>query len=639
MKLATLILLLSSTFLFNACSIEGGHGLLNKEKSTHSENSNVRERNNITRLSDEPITLTEIGRYTTGVFNKSAAEIIGYDTKTKRLFVVNANAGQIDVLSIADPTTPSLVATIDASINWNQAGVINSVDVKNNIVAAGVQNKIGSKNGKLMLYNANSLNFLGASNVGNLPDSVAFTPDGKSVVVANEGEPLNDYSIDPEGSISIVNVSNPKSPSSTHIDFSEFNGQENKLRASGIRIYGNANRSAYSVKAFTESNPATITVSDATGIKINDIFTLASTVGEPINYRVVKRSLNTLTLNEKFNVNSKVSNAGTAGLTIYLHNGTSSASQDFEPEYVSISPDGKTAGVTLQENNAIIFIDIASATIDKLVPLGTKNHMLTGNGLDVSDKDKGINITNWPIKGLYLPDTIASYEQFGETFYLTANEGDTRAYDGYVEELRFKDAKASGIVNVEGPLISPLFADSANLGRLLTTLTSDTDGNGFLDEPYSIGARSFSIWDKNAKLIFDSGHDFESISSNIYGEDFNNDNVINDPDSRSDAKGPEPEALAIGQIKGRFYAFIGLERMGGIMVYDITNPYSPSFVQYINKRDFTFDFKKIIEGSEAGDLGPECLKFISAEDSPNNKALLIVANEVSGTTTIYEISH
>ncbi|MFM7576255.1 MAG: choice-of-anchor I domain-containing protein, partial [Microcystaceae cyanobacterium] len=135
-------------------------------------------------------------------------------------------------------------------------------------------------------------------------------------------------------------------------------------------------------------------------------------------------------------------------------------------------------------------------------------------------------------------------------------------------------------------------------------------------------------------LVYDSGDDFEQITGTFFPDYFNASNSNNNFDNRSDDKGPEPEGLVLGEIEGRSYAFIGLERIGGVMVYDVSNPQTPQFVQYLNNRNFSV----ATNSPEAGDLGPEGLTFIKAEESPNGKALLVVANEVSGTTTIYEIN-
>jgi hypothetical protein len=136
------------------------------------------------------------------------------------------------------------------------------------------------------------------------------------------------------------------------------------------------------------------------------------------------------------------------------------------------------------------------------------------------------------------------------------------------------------------------------------------------------------------RLRYDSGALFEQITAALLPTEFNSNNDENGSfDSRSDDKGPEPEGLTVGDVDGRTYAFIGLERIGGIMVFEVTDPEAPSFVQYLNNRDFSGD----AEAGTAGDLGPEGLLFIPAGDSPTGAPLLVVTNEVSGSTTIYAV--
>jgi hypothetical protein len=109
----------------------------------------------------------------------------------------------------------------------------------------------------------------------------------------------------------------------------------------------------------------------------------------------------------------------------------------------------------------------------------------------------------------------------------------------------------------------------------------------------------------------------------------------------------------VGEINGRTYAFIGLERSGDLFTYDVTNPFQVAFVAHYNNRDFSTDFEldddlanpcDMAEGMScdevalSGDLGPESIKFVAATDSPNSNALLIIGNEVSGTVTIYQVT-
>jgi hypothetical protein len=261
--------------------------------------------------------------------------------------------------------------------------------------------------------------------------------------------------------------------------------------------------------------------------------------------------------------------------------------------------------------------------------LGFKNHNLPGNGLDASDRDTRINIANWPVFGMYQPDAIASYTANGQTYIVTANEGDARDYNALEEEARVSSLKLDPIAF---PNARQLQANAA-LGRLQVTNTlGDTDKDGDFDALYTFGSRSFSIFDAEGNLVFDSGDEIERITAAQFPSFFNAGNSNNTFDDRSDNKGPEPEGLALGQFGDRTLAFIGLERIGGVMVYDITNPKQPTFLQYTNNRNF----QAATNNLAAGDLGPEGVLFISAQESPNGNPLVVLTNEVSGTTTIYQ---
>jgi len=318
--------------------------------------------------------------------------------------------------------------------------------------------------------------------------------------------------------------------------------------------------------------------------------------------------------------NPQIAALRAAGVRIYGPGAT--VAQDLEPEYIAFSPDGLTARVTLQENNAIAVLDITSATFTAIQPLGLKNHNTPGNGLDASDQDgPSVNIQNWPVFGMYQPDAIVPYTVGGQTYYITANEGDSRAYTGFNEEIR---VGAAGYVL--DPAAFPNAATlkmNANLGRLqLTNATGNTDGDGDFDQIHALGARSFSIWAANGNQVFDSGDQLEQITAAKSPTLYNSDGAPGGLDSRSDNKGPEPEGVAVGTINGITYAFIGLERTGDVVVYDVTNPAAPVFVQYMNLPE---------------DLGVEGLIFVPAANSPTGNALLITTAEVSRTTTVYEI--
>ncbi|KAA5539936.1 DUF839 domain-containing protein [Roseiconus nitratireducens] len=298
---------------------------------------------------------------------------------------------------------------------------------------------------------------------------------------------------------------------------------------------------------------------------------------------------------------------------------------DLEPEYISVSPDGLTARVTLQEANAFAVLDIASGVITDIQPLGVKDHSIPGFGLDASDRDDAINIANWPVFGMYMPDAVTSFEIAGVTYFATANEGDDRGEDERIKDLTLDPTAFPNAAELQ---------EDENLGRLgVSTIDGDIDGDGDYDQLFAYGARSFSIWDADGNLVFDSGDQFEQITAAAYPDNFNASNDDNEPETRSDAKGPEPEAITTGVVNGRTLAFVGLERIGGIMVYDVTDPTAPVFQQYINNRDFSGD----PESGTAGDLGVEDLKFIPAADSPNGAPLLLSSNEVSGTVSVFQI--
>lgn len=317
-----------------------------------------------------------------------------------------------------------------------------------------------------------------------------------------------------------------------------------------------------------------------------------------------------------------------------------SAAQDFEPEYITVSADGRTAYVTLQENNAIATVDVRTASVTSVRPLGFKDHSLAGFGLDASDEDGGtntnsgtpaVNIAPRPIKGMYLPDAIASFQVKGATYLITANEGDARAdWPGFNEETR---VRAYCGTNGLDPAVFPdagLLFDS-NLGRLRIT-NSPNGGStgknaaGQCNELWAFGGRSFSIWSSDVARVYDSGDEFEQRTRSLPNVNFNAGHEDNNLDARSANKGPEPEGVVVAKFGSKTFAFIVLERVGGVMVYDVSTPAKATFVTYLNTRT-----------GLTGDLGPEALSFIPAEQSPNGKPLLVVGHEVSGTVAVYEI--
>ncbi|REE07886.1 putative secreted protein (Por secretion system target) [Winogradskyella pacifica] len=475
-----------------------------------------------------------------------SAEIVAHDPVSERLFVLNSTGQKLEIIDFSDINAISTLSAIDLSTYGDPT----SVAYMNNIVALGISK--GPLEDGVVIFCDIDGTILFTVTAGNLPDMVGFTPDGTKLLVANEGQPNDDYSVDPEGSISVIDVTgglgNISQTNVTQINFNSFDTQIETLKTNGVRIFGP----------------------------------------------------------------------------------NASVSQDLEPEYITFSSDSQTAYVTLQENNAVGVIDLASNTISAILPLGLKNHALAGNTLDTSDKTDFVFLSNWPVKGMYMPDAMASYEVAGTTYLVTANEGDAREYDTFEEEVNVSDLNLDPIVFPNAEFLQL----ESNLGRLTATnANGDLDNDGDFDEIHVFGSRSFSIWNATTgALVYDSADDFERITANdpVYGSLFNVSNSNNNFKNRSDNKGPEPEGVTVTEIDGQFYAFITLERVGGFMTYNITDPANPVFEKYMNNRDLGDD--------EGGDLAPEGIIYVTPENSPNDTGLVIMANEVSSTLSFYALN-
>lgn len=476
-------------------------------------------------VNEDPATFAEIG--TIDIGGEAAAEISAYDSLTQRLFVVN-NEGtdgavnRIDVVDLKDPSKPAFIKSISMA---PYGGAVNSVSVHNGKLAAAIQSVTKTENGKVAVLKTTDYSEIKSITVGALPDMVTFSSDGKVIMTANEGEPNADYSTDPKGSISIIEVENNYAVTTLYFD--GFAGQAAALKAKGFRIFG------------PQANP--------------------------------------------------------------------DFASNIEPEYITISADSKTAWVTLQENNAIAKVNIPGKAITDIFPLGFKDYSLAGNEIDVTDDDKKYLAAKWPnVKGVYMPDAIALSEHNGTPYLFTANEGDAREYSTYAEAKRVKDISLD-------PTVFPNATDlkkNGVLGRLnITTTLGDKDNDGDFDELYSFGARSFSVWNgQTGAQVFDSKNELD-IKVNEFGTY---------EDGRSDDKSIEPEGIAIGKVGKTNVAFVGMERVDAVAMYDISNPQNPKFLQLVKTGD-----------------APEGVLFVPARMSPAKKSLLIVSSEGDGVVKIY----
>lgn len=494
------------------------------------------------------IQLDYIGSFDPSGASSSSCEIIVHDPATQRLFTISAISDKLEIIDFSNPAALSVIN----SINMASYGGITSVAVKNGVVAVASPNANEQLNGSVVFFDTNGT-FLKQVTVGALPDMVTFTPDGTKVLTANEGQPNDAYTVDPEGTVSIIDISGGIASLSqsnvTTVSFASFNTQETALIASGVRK--------------TKS--------------------------------------------------------------------TSTLAEDLEPEYITISPDSQKAWVTLQENNAIAEIDLVTKTATDIWALGTKDISVPGNGMDISDNNNEVLIANWPIQAYYIPDAVANYTVNGTTYLVMANEGDEKEYAGLTERTTI----GANTYTLD-PAIFPNVAvlkQNHNAGRLrVTNLNGNTDSDSDFEEIKILGSRSFSIFNADTKtIVFDSGDDFEMYTAMTpsISPIFNADHGDNVKKGRSRAKGPEPEGITVTQIAGKTFAFITLERIGGVMVYDVTNPNDVKFVDYKNSRSTS---------AYSGDFGPEGVTFIKAADSPNGKNYVAVANEISGTISMYEVN-
>lgn len=470
-------------------------------------------------VNEDPATFSEIGSLDIG--GVGAAEISAFDPLTNRLFVVKNEAGvnKIEVIDFKDPSVMNSIGSIDIT----DLGAVNSVAVHDGKLAAAIEAKDKQANGKVVVFKTGDYSKIAEVTVGALPDMIVFSPDGKYILTANEGEPSADYTNDPSGTVSIISVNNNYAV--TTIDFSSMAGQQAALTQKGFRIFG-------------------------------------------LNSTFVK---------------------------------------DIEPEYITISADSKTAWVTLQENNGIAKVDINSKAITNIFPLGFKDYSLDGNFIDPSDKE-GYKAAKWNVKGIYMPDAIAVLEDNGTPYLFTANEGDAREYDAFKEVKRVKDNTVL-LDPVKFPNAADLKKDE-QLGRLnITTTLGDLNGDGKLDELYSLGSRSFSVWNGiTGAQIYDSKNELDRKC---------NDAGVYD-DGRSDDKSVEPEGITIGTVGYKKTAFVGMERADAVAVYDVTNPSSPVFLQLL----------------KCGDA-PEGVLFIPAKNSPTKRSLLVVSSEEDGVIKVY----
>ena len=512
--------------------------------------------------------ITLSAHYTSGSFNADGGvmEIVAYNKANGHAYAVNGQDGVLASIDIAGGDTELSSVDIDVKELVSDSdftyGDMTSVAVSpdGSLIATALQDADYDEEGRIALFSTDSdgsIELLKVYEAGIQPDMVTFSPDGRYVLTADEGEPREGYGEDdPEGSVTVVSLDDD----------------------------------------------------------------IVSVIGfEAFDNPLARKAL--------------------ADKGIIMQKGTV-PSEDFEPEYIAVG--NNKAYITLQEANAIAVLNLDSMLFTGVYTVGLEDYSIVP--VDIDKKDDAYNPRTYEtLRGIRMPDGIAYFSIAGNDYIVTANEGDAREWGDYLneDERDFGD----GDVSPTGAIT----AENSGLdGKVVFLASNDYDG---LDVgiDYLYGGRTMTIFrvdDSGLEEVFTTADDAERITYSYLPEYYNasNDNAV--LDDRSGKKGPEAEAVTVGEVNGRIYAFLALERTGGIMVYDVTEPENSKYVNYINTRDFT----SIVSGSEiyedgaldkwvtGGDVAPEGLAFVSAEDSPSEEALLIAAFEVSGTVAVYTLN-
>jgi hypothetical protein len=442
-------------------------------------------------------------------------------------------------------------------------------------VASLVSTDNATKTGLVGLFNHTTGAHVTTFDVGYHPDSVSFSPDGKRVFVVNEGEftTAGDANQAP-GSVTVIDLSNVT-------DFTD-----------GAHIQANSTRTTYDFSAANLAHAGLLT-----GIRQNDA--------------------------------------------------TASVANNIEPEFASLDAAGGKLYVSLQENNAIAALDLNSGQWTAVNQLGTITQTL-----DASDNELAGNLPkleiNDQVAGMPMPDTIATFTAGGKTYVATANEGDARPDD--VDQVRVRDLPAGAVDLATEVALNATYGnykDRKALGRLnISPIDGDTDHDGDIDVLTAFGSRSVSIYEINSatgELVdsdgnaangltptWDSGA-LESLLSLVEpnGKLHNSEGTEASFDGRSDNKGPEPEALAVANIGGHDLLAAGMERQGGLLLWDVTDPSAPLFLDYASNA-----LDELLRS-------PESILLLDGDISPTGKTMMIVGYEGADSLTrgigLYEV--
>lgn len=521
------------------------------------------------RANEATVKITEISSIS--LDGEGSGEIATFHPGSKRIFATNGVKNAIDIFDISNVAAPKKVGSVSLAPYGND---VTSVAAGRDVVVAAVlvSEKFSATgapttpNGKLVVFDTNGKVLSSPDILGVLPDAVTFAPNGTTALVAIEASLVcakddpattakedTDYSkaSDPEGGVSIVDLSNPAAPVVKFAGFSQFNVAQ--MRAKGIAL-------------------------------------------------------------------SSVVN---------------SVAKDFEPELIT-AVDNTYAYVTIQEANAIGKLNIETASFESITRAFESKLSVTAR--DTSDRDSGAGPRNYAnVVGASQPDAIAGFKIGSGHYFVTANEGDAREYTCLNDDLRGSSLKVD---SRRFPTWSALSA-SAALGRAkVNPNIGDKDGDGDIDTIHLRGSNSMTMY-RNGMVLWDSGDLLDQIQISAFGvANINGSHSLSSDKStmnyvgqdRSDDKGSEPEGVAVGMVGDRRVAILGLERMTALVVFDITEPRSPVFQEWLQMLP-----AKATPAKDVKHFSPEGIVFVPADKSPSGKALFITSYELSGSLSIHQI--
>jgi phosphodiesterase/alkaline phosphatase D-like protein/2',3'-cyclic-nucleotide 2'-phosphodiesterase (5'-nucleotidase family) len=405
------------------------------------------------------------------------AEIPAFDPASKRAFAAS-NAG-VQVVNLANPSAPIRLAPIDPTVDGVGSKDVSHVIVKNGVLAVSlIASPDKTLPGKVAFYDASTSAFISSVTVGANPDQLTFTPDGSKILVANEGEmalaSTNPLGGNPDGSVSIIDVSGGFiAPPVTTANFAAWNGQEDALRARGVRVFpGNSAQIDLEpeyIAIAPDGLTALVTLQEANAVALLDIASATFTAIKPLglkNFAPYK-----VDFSDRDGSGSTWSIKPVTGLPVYgmfMPDGISSYQSGGQTYYVT-SNEGDDRNDFLVPAETIAVAATTSVTVGGVTTT-----------TPVYDLDNTLFPTETTLKGNAVLGRLS-------------------------------------VSNVPG-------------------LRGDLDNDGDIDRILSYGGRSFSILDANGKRIFDSGDLIDRILTDLYPalyDDSRSDNKSAEPEGVS----------------------------------------------------------------------------------------------------------